>query len=166
MKKETMVQIRHALAGLIFILAVSVLTSSPASADTVLYDNAGFIQGQQSFTESFDITTPGTLTITLTDIPWLDTLSNLTCFLTSSSGNLGQPMGSGSVQMAVGAGTIFAHWFGDASGQFGIGVFGLKIEFQPNATPVPLPSSLILMLSGLGLLLGWQRRKDYGGVAA
>jgi hypothetical protein len=132
----------------------------------VLYDNAGFIQGQQSFTQAFDITTPGTLTVTLSQIPWLDALSNLTCFLTTSSGVVGNWTGTGTEQWAVGTGTIFAHWFGQADGKTGIGVFGLKIEFQPSVAAVALPPSLLLMLSGLGLLFGWQRQKDYTGAVA
>jgi hypothetical protein len=150
------VQLKFGLAALILVLVAS-LSPSLARADTVLYDSAGFVQGVQSFTESFAITTPGTLTITLTDIPWLDTLSNLTCFLTSSRGLMGTSMGPGSEQFKVGSGTIFAHWFGEADGKYGIGVYGMKIDFQPYS--VGLPSSLILMLSGLGLLFGWQRQQ-------
>jgi hypothetical protein len=52
---------------------------------------------------------------------------------------------------------IYAHWFGDADGTYGIGVYGIKITFQP-AAPVSLPKPLILLLSGLGVLWGWQRR--------
>jgi hypothetical protein len=59
----------------------------------------------------------------------------------------------------VGAGTYYAHWFGDAQGVYNLGVVGLKIQFQPGATAVPLPATLLLMLSGLGLLFGWQSRK-------
>ena len=36
----------------------------------------------------------------------------------------------------------------------------MKIEFQPNLQVVPLPTSVVLLLSGL-LLLVWQRR--FGG---
>jgi MYXO-CTERM domain-containing protein len=55
---------------------------------------------------------------------------------------------------------LYAHWFGNANGAFGLGVYGLNIAFQPTGTPVPLPTSLILLLSGLGMLWGWQRRPE------
>ena len=128
-----------------------------AHADTVLYNSAGFIQGKQSFVQAFNITTPGTLTVTLSNIPWLDTIADLNCFLTSAGGVIGKSMGVGTESIFVGSGTIYAHWFGDANGAYGLGVYGMKVMFQPG-TPVALPKSLILLLSGLGILLGWQRR--------
>jgi hypothetical protein len=163
--KEIPMKLRLGLAGWILMLAIPLLSATAARADTVLYDAAGFIQGKQSFTESFDISTAGTLTVTLSNIPWLDTLSDLTCFLTTSGGVLGTSMGSGSEQIKVGPGTIFAHWFGDADGKYDIGVFGMRVEFQPAVAAVGLPPSLLLMLSSLGLLFGWQRQKDYARAA-
>lgn len=152
-------RVRNLFAATIVVIGAWVLPMSAAQADAVLYDSAGFIQGRQSFVESFDITTPGTLTVTLSNIPWLDTIADLNCFLTSSVGVIGKSMGVGSESFNVGPGMVYAHWFGDANGTYGIGVFGMKIMFQPYAAPVGLPGSLILLLSGLGILFGWQRRK-------
>jgi hypothetical protein len=130
-----------------------------AQADTVLYNSAGFIQGQQSFVQSFDITTAGTLTVTLSNIPWLDTIADLNGFLSTANGVLGKPMGVGTESISVQPGMIYAHWFGDADGTYGVGVYGVKVMFQPNGMPaVALPRSLLLLLSGLGVLFGWQRR--------
>lgn len=131
-----------------------------ARADTVLYDSSGFIQGQQSFVQGFDLTSAGTVTVTLSNIPWLDTISGLDCFLSTASGAIGTSMGPGTESFSVGPGMLYAHWFGNANGAFGLGVYGLNIAFQANGTPVPLPASLILLLSGLGMLWGWQRRPE------
>ncbi|MGD0492609.1 MAG: PEP-CTERM sorting domain-containing protein [Steroidobacteraceae bacterium] len=150
---------RHLLTTSILALSAWLLPSAAVRADTVLYDSAGFVQGSQSFVQSFNITTAGTITMTLTDIPWLDAVSDLTGFLTTTSGVVGQAF-SGSETMSVGPGTIYAHWFGDAQGTYDLGVVGVNISFQPSViTAVPLPASLCLLLSGVGILLGWQRRE-------
>src|SRR5271166_2810669 len=70
-------------------------TVSPTQTSTMLYDSASIIQGEGSYVQGFDITTAGTLTVTLTQIPWLDTVSNLTAFVTTPSGVLGTSMGVG-----------------------------------------------------------------------
>ena len=132
-------------------IAAWLTPASPAAADTVLYDSSGFIQGQQSFVQSFDLTSAGTITVSLSDIPWLDTINNLSFFLTTATGTVGSPMGAGTESLSVGPGMIYAHWYGDADGTFGVGAYGIKLLFQPagGATPVPLPGTLALLLSGL-----------------
>ncbi len=131
-----------------------------ARADTVLYDSSGFIQGAQSLTQSFDISTPGTLSITLTAIPWFDPLKDLTFFVSTADGLQGTLITDGSESLHVSGGTeIFAHWFGQADGPFKFGIYGLKISFHPDAvSPVPLPPSFWLLLCGLGPLFAMRRR--------
>jgi hypothetical protein len=154
------------------ILALSIwLTPFAASrADTVLYDAGSFVEGQQSFTQSFNISGPGTLTVSITDIAWLDIVSDLNCFLSTASGLInptanGSDSGNGSETFSVGSGPIYAHWFGSAQGIYDLGVIGVKITFQPAGIPVPLPASLVLLMSGLGVLFGWQRRAMPAAVA-
>ncbi|MGB6309006.1 MAG: PEP-CTERM sorting domain-containing protein [Steroidobacteraceae bacterium] len=154
--------VKKSFAVSLLLLSVWAVPFTAAHASSVLYDSASFIQGQQAGMQSFDITTPGTLTVTLSDIPWLDVVSDLTSFLTTANGVVGTSTGSGSESFSVGPGEIFAHWFGEASGTYDLGVIGIKIVFQAagSATPVPLPASLLLLLSGLGVLFGWQHRQS------
>jgi hypothetical protein len=160
-------KLQNLFATSLLVFAAWALPSGAVRADTVLYDGISLFQGQQAFTDSFTLATPGTLTLTLSDIPFLDQVSDLTGFLSTSSGVVGTTMGAGSESLSVGAGTYSAHWFGDAQGTYNMGVVGLLIAFQPsNVTPVSLPTSLVLMLSGLGVLFGWQRRKDPIAAAA
>jgi hypothetical protein len=152
-------QFRYFPAVTMILVCAGFVPVEPARADTVLYDGAGFIQGSQSFVQSFNITAPGTLTISLADVPWLDTIADLNCFLTTASGVLGTSMGGGTESMRVGAGTFYAHWFGDADGRYDLGVYSLKIMFHPDVNTVPLPRSLSLLLSGLGLLFFGRLRR-------
>ena len=146
------------LALSILALAASALPAGAARASSVIYSDANFVQGQQSFVQSFNISTPGTLTITLSNIPWLDAVSDLSGFLTTTSGVIGQEF-NGSESVSVGAGTVYAHWFGDAQGAGDIGVVGINVVFQPsNVTAVPIPASIILLLSGLIIAFIPQRR--------
>lgn len=153
MKSRTFI----ALAFLAFSIWLTPFSAS--RADTVLYDASSFVEGEQSFTQSFNISGPGTLTVSIADIPWFDIVSGLNCFL-STPNSLIDPTanGGGSESFNVGSGTIYAHWFGNAQGVYDLGVIGVKITFQPSGIPVPLPASLVLLLSGLGVLFGWQRR--------
>jgi hypothetical protein len=135
------------------------LAAGSAGAAQVEYDGAGFIRGQQAGMESFSVSGPGTLTVQLTNVAWPVPLGSLNAVISSASGLLGPEMGTGTQTYQVtGAGEIFAQWFGTAQGPLNVGVYALNIEFQPNAMPVPLPTSIGLLVSGLALL-GWQRRQ-------
>ena len=143
---------------LVFIAALAGMR--PAAAAEVLYDGAGFVQGQQSFVQSFNITGPGTLTITMSNIAWPAPLASLNVVLGTAGGLMGPEMGVGSETFNVNSGVIFAQWFGTAQGPLDIGVYSMKIVFQPNGTVVPLPAPILLLASGLLLLALWQRRRN------
>jgi hypothetical protein len=153
------------LPALILLFAAWALPTGAARADTLLYDGISVISGAQSSVQSFNVTAPGTLTVTLSNIPWLDTVANLSGFLSSASGPVGTSFGAGTESVNVAAGTYYAHWFGDAQGAYNLGVVGLEITFQPG-TVVSLPTSFLLMLSGLGILFGWQSRRAAPVLAA
>ena len=134
-----------------------------AHAGEVLYDGVGFLQGTQSFSDSFTVSSPGSLTVTLGNVGWPQPLSTLTLLLSSSSGALGSTLNASTVMSAtetfnVMAGNLTANWFGQAAaGGLNAGVYSVNIQFQATPT-VPLPTSIGLFLSGLALL-AWQRRE-------
>ena len=148
------------LWALVLGLGIVALPMSRANADTVLYDGSGFMTGTESFSQSFNLTAPGTLTVTLSNVAWPQKLASLNFLLSSANGTMGPEMGEGTYTFAVVAGgNVFAQWFGTAQGPLNAGVYSLKIDFAPSAVAVPLPTSAALLLSGLALLL-WQRRRN------
>ncbi|HEY2679125.1 MAG TPA: hypothetical protein VGI65_19310 [Steroidobacteraceae bacterium] len=144
-------------AGIFAIAACAVIR--PARAADVLYNQSGFLRDQQAFVQSFDVSGPGVLTITLSNIAWPEQLASLNVVVGTSGGLLGPEMGAGSESFDLaGGGRIFAQWFGAAQGPLDMGVYGLYIAFTPSGSnPVPLPPSLMLLVSGLALL-AWSRR--------
>ncbi len=158
-------KMRQLTAVLIVALGAAILPLAAARADSAPYDDsviyagAGFMRGTQSFADTFNLQSAGTLTVTLSDVAWPVPLASLNLVLNSSDGILGPVMGGNSTStfnIAAG-GDVTAHLFGTAQGPLDAGVYSMIISFQPSATTVPLPTSVVLLLSGLGLLL-WQRR--------
>jgi hypothetical protein len=148
---------RNILSAGVALLAVMAGAGS-ADASQVLYAGSGFLIGQQSFVQSFNIPGPGTLTVTLSNVPWPEQLASLDMVLGTANGLLGPEMGAGTETFDVTSGRYFLQWFGTAQGPLDAGVYSMDIVFQPSGvTPVPLPASIALLASGL-ILLGWQRR--------
>jgi hypothetical protein len=142
------------------VIGAGVLAVGSAGASEVLYEGAGWIRGQQSGMESFNVTGPGTLTVELTNVAWPMLLGSLNATISSPQfGLLGPEMGAGTQSFQVAAGgEIFAQWFGNAQGPMDSGVYTMKIEFTPSVAAVPLPTSIALLISGLAMM-GWQLRR-------
>jgi hypothetical protein len=129
-----------------------------ASASEVLYDRTGFVSGQQSFVLPMDLSGPGTLTITLSNVAWPEQLANLNLLLGTASGMMGTEMGAGTETFHIATGgRVFAQWFATAQGPLSLGLYSLDVRFQPSAATVPLPASLGLLASALAVLI-WRRR--------
>ncbi len=127
-------------------------------ASQVIYDGVGFLVGTQSFEDTFSLSGPGTLSVTLTDFDWPSPLSSLDMVVSTAQGALGPESGAGTVNYQISnPSTVSAQWFGTAAGPLDTGLVGLEVQFTPSATTVPLPTSIVLLLSGLAFLV-WQRR--------
>ena len=89
----------------ILLIGACMLPLAPAHSDTVLYDGSGFLAGTQSFEESFNLPSAGTLTVTLSNVAWPEQLASLNLLLTSVGGTLGPEMGAGTATFNIAAGT-------------------------------------------------------------
>jgi hypothetical protein len=152
-------KIQYVLTLIICMAALLAVSARPANASEILYDGSGFMRGQQSMEQTFVVSGPGTLTVTLSNVDWPQSLASLNLLVSSTQGLLGPEMGAGTATFNVTGGDVFAQWFGTAQGPLNTGVYGLEVVWNSaTATaPVPLPTSFALLLAGL-LLLFWHRR--------
>jgi hypothetical protein len=129
-----------------------------AVASQVLYDGIGMITGQQTITDSFSISGPGVLTVSLQDMTFPSPLASLNLVVGNPQGLLGPEMGAGTVSFKIGGPEqLYVQALATAEGPLDSGVYGLNVMFAPTA-PVPLATSIAFLASGL-TLFAWQRRQ-------
>lgn len=117
-----------------------------------------------------DFKTPGKLSVTLTALALPESLSSLSFKLSDDTGrNWGSIAGIGTQTFEVGAGSFFALSYGNAKSAPGAAqgvapwcVYGLRIEFTPVTSEVPVPLAAPLLLSALGLLYRFRRPRADG----
>jgi hypothetical protein len=132
-----------------------------ARAETILVAQNHAIRGSQSLIVPFSIATSGSATFYLADLDWTARLQNLTFSLFSATGALPAAQetgaGGGLVFALTAPGSYYAYVSATAGGRYSLGAVSLRGMFTPSTPPVPLPSALVLLLSGVG---------GVGGVAA
>jgi hypothetical protein len=129
-----------------------------AVASQVLYDGIGMITGQQTVTDSFSVSGPGTLTVSLQDMTFPTPLASLNLMVGSTQSLLGPETGAGTVSYNItGPEQIYVQALATAEGPLDAGVYGLNVMFTRTA-PVPLATSIAFLASGL-TLFAWQRRQ-------
>ena len=142
------------------VLFAALAAHGEAHADTLVLAESGLIIGQGTDSYSFDASNAGTLSLTLTDFKWpTNSFTDLTLQIASASGILETLNGSGqaSVQLS-GPGTYYAYVTGTAGASslgINMGAFGLTGTLT---SPVPLPTSISLLLAG-GLAMLWSMRR-------
>lgn len=150
-------------------IAATLLPIGSALACPLLDDGANVFQGSQSFSDDFKVSTAGTLTVSISGVPSSDPISDFGFNLLvlpahdaySEGWDIAFLRGDGSVTIPVVAGTIYGLTFDQLAGASDSGTSSVEVLFQPGGSPspVPLPSSVILLVSGLGLAFVRQSRR-------
>jgi hypothetical protein len=127
--------------------------------DTSLLQQTTLVFSQQTNLYSFAAPGAGTLSITLKDWGFPLPLQQLTASILSQDQVLGslEPSGSSGWQfnVPIQSGGLFDAFVAAQAGNFDglqFGAYSMSIDFQPTASPVPLPPALDLLLGGIGLL--------------
>ena len=148
--------------GLLVPMALTGLAVAPhAWADNVPAPQSTLVVGSESTTEMFSVTTPGTVTLSVTGFGWAAPLSALSFSASSATKVLASWSGSGitsdTATFNVGPGSYFVNIMATAaSGGLDMGLYSTRLTF--DATPaVPLPSSGWLLLTGMFVLAGLAR---------
>jgi hypothetical protein len=143
----------HKLA-LTLAFAVATLTGAAARADQLLVTTP-LVVGSLSSVSNFQISGPGTVTVSLTDLGWTDRLASLTFAATNASGVVASMTGPGQISFNVSSPGMYSTVVGavaSTAGFLDLGWYSMTVNFAPAAA-VPLPASALLLLSCL-LLLG------------
>ncbi len=134
--------------------------SRPARADQVLLEATPLVQGSLASVTSLDVSGPGTVTVTLSDLGWPDKLASLTFAATTPTGVLATLSGAGRISFTVSTAGIYDAVVGAVAspGFLGLGWYSLCITFAPS---VPLPGGGWLLLSALAACaLLWRGRRE------
>ena len=148
--------------GLLMPMALTGLAVAPhAWADNVPAPQSTLVVGSESTTEMFSVTTPGTVTLSVTGFGWAAPLSALSFSASSATKVLASWSGSGitsdTATFNVGPGSYFVNIMATANpGGLDMGLYSMSLSFSPTPT-VPLPSSGWLLLTGMFVFAGLAR---------
>lgn len=125
-----------------------------AQAAMVVYEDVDFIKGTDAHSESFTIKQAGTYQATLSDFKFPNNFSQLDLLVsTSVAPEVGKVDGPGTFTFLANPGTYWASVAGVTDKPLDIGLYGIRIE-QVSVSPVPLPTSLVMLGSALVAFIG------------
>ena len=159
--------IRRIWTCVAFGLAMALGAIPLASASQIVLQDASYTVGSSGAVNitRFDLTSAGTLTVKLSDIPWPQPLAGAEFMLSTATGEvIGRLSSFGTASFDIsGPGTLYALSYGIVNNlpglSFGFGTYGVNLSFSPSATAVPLPAAGGLMAGGMLLLMSFRGRR-------
>jgi hypothetical protein len=140
-------------AGLVMLLGGAAQAAVVTVDASNSYQDVGLGFGVSGKVDPFDIGAAGAYQVSLADFAFpADTFESLRLIITSATAEYGRLDGPGSFLFNADPGHYFVSLAWDTAGGFDMGLYGVEI-----AQAVPIPSSALLLLSALGLLV-WSRR--------
>lgn len=139
-----------ALAGLLLLLGGQAAQAAVVTVDGAnSLQDVGLVTGVSGSVRPFDIGMAGTYRVTLADFAFpADPFDMLRLIVTSATEEYARLDGPGSLLFTAGAGHYFLTLAWDAGGALDMGLYGVEIA----ASVVPVPPSVILLMSAIGLL--------------
>ena len=139
--------------------------SSGIPLESIARDVAGssinatqFVYGTNLSVSALSLSGPGTLTVKLADIAWPEALSSLSLLVTDLNGIWQRWEGQDLLIDIEGPTRLFAAVFASSSGATMPGLYQLRADFAA-AAPVPLPAAVWLLLSAVGGLAAFKRKR-------
>jgi len=136
----------------------STMQGAQAGPQQVLFSDSEMIQGSEAQTVQIDAPSAGNLFLTLTDLDFPTAFSTLDFALTDAASTVAplvdvedpgvKPTLTYDLTSPT---TLYAEVFAIA-GASSLGLYNLTATFVPDTSPVPLPASGALLLSGVTLL--------------
>ena len=144
---------------LCFALVSMVMSYSVSAA--VIYEDVGFMADGQTMTHKLSLAESGSYKISLVDYAFPDPFGALELSVTNSSyDNIVTLSGTSDFMLQSSADVVWLSLFAEINS--GLGLFGLQVEYlgkldPAGGSPVPVPASILLLISGLLPLVGLKR---------
>lgn len=139
---------RMMVLGALLVCGAATAVQAETLPGNILFQSSTMVTSANINLTELDITTPGTLYVSLSDVKWPSALNALSFTLFNSSEIIGTKLAGNWTFDIASPSTFFASIFA-SPGSATAGLYNVQINFQSAVAPVPLPAAAWLLLSGI-----------------